>query len=261
MKLNFISGVRVLIISLLLITAYQESYPQIFLGLKAGANATKISFDSERYKDLYDTKFKPGFSAGGVFLMENKEKYGLYIEFLYSMKGKSVDSNNADDYVTNIASYQYLDFPVMFRIKFKQPKFGWFLQFGPELSYWLGGKGAFEVYEPDRDVITTYDYKVNFGELQNTSDYLNVEDANRFQLGLSIGGGLTWDLKNGNYVSFDLRYTFGHTFMGPYEGGSIPNIGLVDNLEHTNNVASISAVYYFDIVEKLRLSKNKYRKK
>jgi hypothetical protein len=49
--------------------------------------------------------------------------------------------------------------------------------------------------------------------------------------------------------------------MGGYESGSIPNIGLVDNFEYTNNVLSVSAVYYFDILEKMRLSKNKYRRK
>ena len=237
------------------------AFSQTFFGFKAGANATKVSFDSEVYKKFYDTNFKPGFTAGAVFLIENKEKYGLYTEFLYSMKGKSVDSH-ANDYKSNRANYHYIDVPVLFRVKFKQPKFNWFLQLGPEVSYWLGGNGEFEVYEPDRDVITTYEYKINFGEPKNTSDYLNVQGgSNRLQLGLALGGGITWDLKNGNYLSLDLRYTFGHTFMGDFESGSIPNIGLVDNMEHTNNVASISAVYYFDIMEKIRLGKNKYRRK
>jgi len=257
MKLKAISILRILITTLIVISALENGYAQLFFGLKAGANATNISFESDVYKKFYDTNYKPGFTAGAVFLIENKEKYGLYTEFLYSVKGKSIDSH-ANDYETNNAYYHYLDFPIMFRIKFKQPKFNWFLQLGPELSYWLGGKGAFEVYEPDRDVYTSYEYTVNFGEQKNTSDYLNVEEANRMQLGLAIGGGVTWDLKNGNYISLDLRYTFGHTYMGAFEGGSIPNIGLVDNLEHTNNVASISAVYYFDIMEKIRLSKNKY---
>ena len=233
---------------------------QIFFGFKAGANATKISFDSERYQKFYDTKYIPGFTAGAVFLIENKEKYGLYTEFLYSVKGKSVESH-ANDFETNKANYHFLDFPVLFRIKFEERKFRWFLQLGPEIGYWLSGKGAFTVYEPDRDVITTYNYTVNFGERKNTSDYLNVDEANRLQLGLALGGGFLWDLKNGNFVSLDLRYTFGHTFMGGYESGSIPNIGLTDNLEHTNNVASVSVVYYFDILEKVRLSKNKYRKR
>ncbi len=235
-------------------------YAQIFFGFKAGVNATDTKFESEVYKKFYDTNYKLGFTAGAVFLIENKEKYGLYAEFLYSRKGKSVDSH-ANDYISNVASYNYLDFPILFRMKFKQPKFNWFLQMGPEISYWLGGHGEFKVYEPDRDVITTYEYEINFGEQQNTADYMNVQDANRVQIGLALGGGMIWNLQNGNYISLDLRYTFGHTYLGGFESGTIPNIGLVDNFEHTNNVASISAVYYFDILEKNRLSKNKYRNK
>jgi len=234
-------------------------YAQIYFGFKAGANATKVSFENEVYQKFYDSKIKPGFDVGAVFLIENKEKYGLYTEFLYSVKGKSVVSH-ANDYETNIATYQYLDFPVMFRMKFKQSKFDWFLQLGPQISYWMGGDGAFEVYDPNRDVFITYEYKINFGEPQATSDYMNVEDANRVQLGLALGGGLIWDFKSGNYISMDMRFTFGHTYMGGYESGNIPNIGLTDNFEHTNNVLSISAVYYFDIMEKMRLSKNKYKK-
>jgi hypothetical protein len=243
-----------------LIGITSRSSAQTFLGLKAGANATRISFDNEVYKDFYDTNFKPGFTVGGVFLMENKEKYGLNVEFLYSVKGKSVDSY-ANDYLSNRANYHYLDFPILFRMKFNESKLRWFLQLGPEVSYWLSGNGEFEVYEPDRDVITKYKYTINFGELKSSSDYLNMpEGSNRLQLGLAIGGGCSWKLDRGNYLLLDVRYTFGHTFMGPYEGSSIPNIGLVDNMEHTNNVASVSLVYYFDILEKLRLSKNKYHR-
>ena len=235
-------------------------YAQLYFGFKGGVSASKAYFDSEVYQKFYTTKIKPGYTVGGVFLIENKEKYGLYTEFLYSVEGKSVESH-ANDYETNEASYQYLEFPILFRVKFKQTKFDWFLQLGPEISYWLGGNGAFEVYQPDRDIITTYEYTLNFGERQNTSDIMNVEDANRVQLGLAMGGGFIWDLNNGNYISLDMRFSFGHTFMGGYESGSIPNIGLTDNFEHTNNTLSISAVYYFDIMEKIRLSKNKYRKR
>ena len=248
-------------LTIVLIGSTDKVNSQTFIGLKAGANATRISFDSEKYTSFYKTNFKPGFTVGGIFLMENKEKYGLNVEFLYSMKGKSVDSH-ANDYETNRANYHYLDVPVLFRVKFAPSKLKWFLQLGPEVSYWLGGKGEFTVYESDRDVITSYEYTINFGEPKNSSEYLNAQGgANRLQLGLAMGGGFIWELDRGNFIALDLRYTFGHTFMGPYESVSIPNIGLVDNMEHTNNVASISLVYYMDILEKFKLSKNKYRRK
>jgi len=238
-----------------------HSYSQTYLGVKAGINATKISYSSERYRKFYDTNFKIGYTVGGVFLMENKDKYGLNVEVLYSMKGKSVNSH-ANDYETNRANYHFIDAPIMFRVKFSPSKIKWYLQLGPEMSYWLGGKGEFTVYEADRDFVTLYPYTINFGEPQSSSEYLNTKGySNRLQLGLAIGGGVIWPLDRGNFIALDFRYTFGHTYMGAYEGASIPNIGLVDNMEHTNNVASISMVYYFDILEKFRLSKNKYQKK
>lgn len=237
-----------------------DGQAQIYFGVKAGANATQVAYDSEVYKKFYDSNIQPGLTGGIVFLVENKERYGFYTEFLYSLKRKSIVSH-ANDYETNNATYHFIDVPVMFRMKFEQKKFNWFLQLGPEISYWLGGKGSFEVYQPDRDVVATYDYHIHFGDEQTTSDYMNVEEANRLQIGLAFGGGFIWELNNANYLSLDLRYSFGNTFMGGYESGSIPNIGLVDNFEYTNNVLSVSGVYYFDIREKSRLSKNKYRKK
>lgn len=233
---------------------------QAFFGFKAGANANAIIYNDDVYKDFYDTKVSFGYTGGVVFLYENKEKYAFYTELLYSQIGKSINSN-ANDFETHVARYNYLDIPVMFRVKFKQPKFNWFLMLGPQLSYWLGGKGAYEVYDPSRDEITTYDYTVNFGEVQGSSDYLNVEEANRLQISFAIGGGLIWELENANYIAFDARFALGNTFVGGFESASIPNIGLVDNLEYTNNVLTLSAVYYFNILEKARLNKNKYRRK
>jgi hypothetical protein len=248
------------VIFLLFSIFHFEAYAQTYFGFKAGANASKAYFDNEVYEKYYSTLVKPGFTAGAVLLIENKNKYGLYAELLYSQKGKIVEST-ANDYETNTATYQYLEFPVLFRIKFDQAKIGWYLQLGPQVSYWLSGKGSFEVYQPDRDITVDYDYTINFGEPEGSSDYMNVTDANRTQISLALGGGLIWDMKNANYLLLDMRFSFGHTYMGAFEGGSIPNISLVDNFEYTNNVLSISAVYYFDIMEKFRLSKNKYRKR
>ncbi len=259
-NLNTPKKIKLVLAFLFCIAGILDGYGQTYLGFKAGVNATQISFNSEVYKKFYDSEIVPGITGGIVFLMENRDKYGFYTEFLYSIKRKSVVSH-ANDYESNKANYHFIDVPVMFRVKFKEKRFNWFLQFGPEISYWLGGNGAFKVYQPNRDVFTTYEYKIHFGNEQNTFEYMNVEDANRLQLGLAFGGGFIWDLNSANYLSLDMRFSLGNTFMGGYESGSIPNSGLVDNFEYTNNVLSVSAVYYFDIQEKFRLSKNKYGNK
>jgi hypothetical protein len=243
---------------LLLFMSAGVGYSQAFFGFKAGGNANMITYDQDVYKKFYSTDVGFGYTGGVVFLYENKEKYSLYTEFLYTQIAKSIKSD-ANDYETQTARYNYLDVPVMFRIKFKQRYFDWFLMLGPQLSYWLGGKGEFEVYDPSRDEFNTYPYTVNFGEVNPETNYLNVTDANRLQLSFSIGGGLIWELDNANFISFDARFSLGNTYVGGYEAGSLPNVGLVDNLEYTNNVLTLSAVYYFNILEKIKLSKNKYK--
>jgi len=70
---------------------------------------------------------------------------------------------------------------------------------------------------------------------------------------------MTWKLKNANFIALDFRFSMGHTFLGGFEKASLPNIGIKENFEQTNNVLSASFIYYFDILEKIRLSKNKYK--
>lgn len=248
-----------LLVLIALVSLYSDANSQAFVGLRAGVNANKHVFSQEIYKKFYDTGFRLGYTGGVVFLYENKQKYGLYTEFLYSQKGKYVESR-ANNYLTNVADYQYFDVPILFRVRFKQPKFDWFLMMGPELNYWLGGQGTFEVYDPSRDEVTAYQYEINFGETSGSSDILNVEEANRLQISFSVGAGFVWKLQNANYISLDMRFSLGNTYIGGFESASIPNIALVDNLEYTNNILSLSMVYYVDILEKLRLTKNKYRR-
>jgi len=249
---------RFILIITLLVVIITNANSQSYFGFKAGLNATRVSYVNEVYKEYYRPGVKPGYTGGLVVFLEHKNKFGLYTEFLYSMKGKYVESD-ANDYVSNSATYNYIDVPILFRVKFNQKKAGWYLQFGPEFNYWLGGKGTFKVYEPDRDTYTNYDYKVNFGEPIYESDYLNTTDENRLQLGICASAGMTWEMKNANYLALDLRFSMGHTFIGGYETASLPNLGIEENFEYTNNVLSASFIYYFDILEKARLGKNKYK--
>ncbi len=258
------SGLIVRIIFLTVVTAtcilHETAYSQSYLGLKAGVNATRAAFGDSEYKDLHSSQYKPGFTGGMVYIMHNEKNFGLTAEVTYSQKGKYIKSDD-NVYETNKATYHFIDIPVMFRYKFKQRRFDWYVQLGPELNFWMGGKGTFSVYEPDRDIIIDYDYKIDFGNKEFASDIMNVENPNRTQIGVAMGGGMSWDLENGNNLALDFRFSLGNTYMAGPEGGSIPGLGLVDYFQFSNNVLSLSAIYYFDILEKAKLTKNKYNKK
>ncbi len=246
--------IKALLITVFIFATSVEGMAQLFAGFKAGGNATWPSFNDDAYKRFHTSSVKPGFSAGTFFIIENEKKYGLYIGASYALKGKKVKSTQ-NEYEVNEATYNYLDFPVLFRVKFKSQYFEWYLNGGPMISYWLGGHGKYSVYDPNYAVVNTYNYKINFNEPQFDSETLNVSGEERVQFSFAFGGGIIWPLKKADFLALDFRFDLGHTFLGKSDGASIPQIGLEDNFEYTNNVLNVSLVYMIDIYEKVKFIK------
>ncbi len=245
----------------LLIGISLSCYSQIELGVRLGANASRSVFDDNVYKKFNDSKYKIGYQAGIVAVFENnkKDKYALLTELYYSKIGRKV-SSSGNEFTANTASYNYLHMPIMFRMRFKTNYFDWYMSVGPQISYWLGGKGVYEVFDPNYQLITSYDYVINFDEPIDDFGYMNMLDEyNRWQLGLSVGTGILLELNDADRIALDLRYYFGHTYLGEKEGGYIPNSGLDDNFESTNQSLELSVMYTFDIYQKARYVKNKYK--
>ncbi len=237
-----------------------SGFCQIEMGLRLGANVSRSVFDSDTYKKFNPSKFKIGYQAGVVFVFENPkmEKYALQTEFYYSTIGRKIDSR-ANDFTENIATYRYIHWPMMFRMRFKSQGFDFYALLGPQVSYWFGGKGVYKVYDPNYRLTATYDYKINFDEPIQDYGYMNVSEYNRLQLGITFGGGVLYEINDVDRVAFDLRYYIGHTFLGIENGGYIPFKGLEDNFESTNHSIELSVIYTFDIYDKLRHMRNKYK--
>ncbi len=217
---------------------------QVFIGLKAGTNIGKNVYENEVYKKYHESIWTPGFTGGVVLNVERKKKYGLSIEMLYSSKGRTVNST-ANDYEKNSATYSFLDFPVLFRYYFIQHHSRWYINAGPELNWWLSGKGYIDVYDQEQGTVT-YDYQINFGEPKGSYDYMNVTDPRRIQVSVAVGAGFQWELKNSDYIGLDFRASFGQSYWGPYDGGEIPSVAITDNFEFTNNLIELSVVYVID---------------
>ncbi len=217
---------------------------QVYVGLKVGANIGKSVYENETYKKYHNSDWAPGFSGGFVLNIEKKKKYGLAFEMLYSSKGRAVNST-ANDYQKNDATYSFLDFPVLFRYYFNQRHSRWYINAGPELNWWLSGKGYVDVYDQEQGTIT-YDYKINFGEPEGSYEYMNVTDPRRIQVSVGVGAGFQWALKNSDYIGVDIRASLGQTYWGPYDGGEIPSVAIKDNFQFTNNLIILSVVYVID---------------
>lgn len=238
---------------------YDLASAQIEVGIKLGSNVAKSVFDDEGYNRFNTSKYSIGFQGGFIFVMENpkNDKYALQTELYYSQIGRKVESSNRHDFTTNTAKYHYLHLPVMFRMRFKTQAFDWYLILGPQVSYWLGGKGVYEVLDASRDVINSYNYRINFGEPLMEDDKMNITDANRIQIGLNIGLGWYHELNDTDRIAAGIRYYFGHSYMGEYDGGEIPFLGRYDNFESINQWLELSVFYAFDIYQKTRVIRKK----
>src|ERR1700712_4314143 len=137
----------VLLISLFSTTAvlYAQKMPLFELGIKAGANVTKIEGKS------FDDQFKYGYSLGAFAAIRLGEKWQVQPEVLFNQYNTKSDSSYSALYDTkNLknVSLNYLSIPIL--LNYSPVKF-FTLQAGPQFgvllnkneNLWTNGKSAF----------------------------------------------------------------------------------------------------------------------
>lgn len=239
------------------------AWAQLLIGVKAGFQMSKVGYNDKEYYDEHKLSFKPGYNVGGVLNYKVSHTFSLHTELFFSSKGKVEKKGQYD--VKNVVAYHYLDLPLMLRVshhgKIKKQRVEYYFNTGPSFSYWLGGKGNIRSGELseyiDRD---RFSYRIDFNEAAGYEN-LYVEEPNRLQMELNLGGGFIFDMSRGQKLMIDMRYAFGigQTFLGTKEGGSFGLTGYHDNLESVNHVVSLSAAYLFEIDVRRMLKKGKFQ--
>lgn len=220
------SGVFVII----LMTHAGASAQMVHIGVKSGLNLSWVRPQDPDFRKAYTIAPVLGFNAGFAFNFNIKERYFLHSEILYATKGKITtggesfgDEELHDKLITN-----FIEVPLLYNIFFKGKinskhikRFKWYVGFGPNVSYWLSGKGTinhYEIREYDGDEI---EYKIKFGERpeedEGKSDVVYINNANRLQLGLNLGGGILLEPASGKKMMFDLRFELGGSWFARKE--------------------------------------------
>src|SRR5687767_15315750 len=129
-----------------------------------------------------------GFHVGGHIAFKVRNRFFLHTSLLYSTKGRTLNGK-LDGTLKNSARYNFIDMPINYTVDFrgrigKGKEFKYFLGIGPNISYWLGGKGSFDNSELEEDFRSKIEYKIKFKEesADQPSDELRIKDANRLQL-------------------------------------------------------------------------------
>jgi len=153
-------------------------------GIKGAATAAQFS-----EQELTAKNQKIGFNAGVFVNIPLSTKFALQPEVLYNQMGaKSVLSDTEvttgsttvrtkQDYTTSL---NYISVPVMLQMK---PTDNFYIEAGPEVSYFVDGKNKGE------QTIETTVAGTTSTQMQSASESINKDDIKKFNIGFGLGLG------------------------------------------------------------------------
>jgi opacity protein-like surface antigen len=249
LKKYCLSGVIVL--AILMISSAQAFSQVIQAGMKAGAQMNWVKIDDPGARDSIMTSPTPGYSVGAVVSFKVRDRYFLYTEYLYTRKGKNI-TGKVDPHLKDRVTYNYFEIPVLFTMHFKanlgnSKEFKWYVGAGPEVSYLVSGKGVVEggdLY--DNDMVL--DYKISFHPRENRDhpDEIHYNNANRFQFGLNVGGGILLEPGGKHKVMIDLRYAFDQSRIGRSKADFLVPTDYNDELRARFRSVKFSVIYLLE---------------
>jgi hypothetical protein len=205
----------------------------------------------EQMEGEYDTRIGAGldfgFTAGGMMTYKVTDRFLFQTELLFSQKGKILNGGVRDIFEFT-GKYQFIEVPLLCRVNYDMNGWGWYLVGGGRLSYWLNGSGSFynfEIY--DAGVRENIPYTIDFRPPEYSPNTLiHVQKANRIQLGIDIGIGWYFDIRKGQSINLDLRYTLGQSWMAMDEPIDFGLFEYSDDLRHSIGSLAITMAYVFD---------------
>jgi len=240
------------------------SYGQKYsLGVKAGPIVNWASFGDKYEKDTLSGGVKLGYSVGVIVSFPLKHDFDFFAEASYSQKGRRL-KYEPENWL-NQATYKFVDVTMLLRKSYtfrleKNIPSQWYFNIGPEISYWLSGKGYITAGGPE------YPYKMVFEESGDGNGYSNMymKDVNRFLFGLALGVGFRAPLLRGQHLNTELRFVSGHTYLGQQESGHLEylNYGEKDTYKMNLKAIHINFSYTLDFdIQKSRKGKSTLDKK
>ena len=118
----------------------------------------------------------------------------------------------------------------------------WFVNVGPNINYWIGGRGNIIV-----EYGVTQPYSMIFNKTSDLSyDKMFINDANRWLFGLSGGIGFNATTVRNQKIVTELRVSFAKTYLGNKNSSSINVLGFEDSLKANLLTVNLSVAYVFD---------------
>jgi Outer membrane protein beta-barrel domain len=229
-----------------------DASAQVLIGPTLGPNFSWITYENRDLKDVYKVSPVPGFHAGVMVSIRVQKRFFLNTSIVYSTKGKIVKRSD-DPLFRHEATYKYIEMPIVYTAEFKgnfgaNREYKWYFGAGPNVSYWLGGKGKFMSSDLSEINIDELSYKVVFKKDPGliTGEEMTVLEPNRIQLGLNIAAGFVFEPMGYQKIMLLFRYELGHSFMSRTTNGVFEPVIYEDEMRIRNQGLRISLSYLFD---------------
>ncbi|HEX5169449.1 MAG TPA: porin family protein [Cyclobacteriaceae bacterium] len=226
---------------------------QILIGPTAGPNFSWITFDDKDLKDVYDVSPITGFHAGVALSFRVQKRFFLHSSLIYSTKGKILKADK-DPLFRNEVRYKYIELPILYTIEFKgslggNKQYKWYFGAGPNVSYWIGGRGKISSSDLTEVGIGELNYRVVYWKDQYEvgEGEMSVEHPNRVQLGLTIGTGFVFEPMGAQKFMVMFRYELGHSFLSRTSDGVFQPTLYTDEMRIRNQGFRISLSYLVDL--------------
>ena len=228
-------------------------------GAKAGVLTSYTNFGEQPGKENFSSDVKLGYSVAGLIGFPLKNRYSFVAEAGFTQQGRKYTYKpNGDSWNS---TYYFTEFSMALRKNFKLKikeniNTDWFVNFGPNINYWLGGQGSMDPYF---GIHQSYAYIFDKVPDQSyTNIYLN--NINRWMFGLNFGIGFTATTLKNQKILAELRMTWGQTYLGQQNSeslGGTPHIMDEMSLKCNLKVLNLSVAYIFDKdIQKSRMGKS-----
>lgn len=218
------------------------------LGAKAGILLVYPNFADANDHINTSSLLKPGFSLDGLVIFPLKNKYSFEVDAGMSQQGRVVSFTSIGTHKNN-STYYFADLAMGLRKNFKLTlkkniPADCYFSIGPNLNYWISGKGRIE---------TTYgitqNYTMVFDSPPGTrNDKMYINDENRWLFGLNLGFGFSAATKRNQRFFTEFRLTWGQTHLGKSQSAYWNNLVFQgqESLKFNLKVFNVSVGYLFN---------------
>ncbi len=240
---------------LVLIFSTTYSFGQYWLGPKIGFSYIDYNYQDGEYEKTYKVVKDWNYQVGLALNYTASERYSIYTELVYERIGKKVTdiATNGSTVRTSMTNH-FISLPAMLRITFGKAPIHYYINGGLRLSYWLGGSGSQFLDEFIEQQLAERDYNIVFNRDKVSGNTAFIAEPNRLQFGLTVGGGIFFDIQGGTRLMIDARYTWVHNNMGSNSGTEDENFHFAsyqENFEYSHNIATIGIAYLFNYDQNL----------